>query len=40
MSDCFDIELVGYLENAAGPVPLVLDLRVVTIGLAVVLTLL
>jgi hypothetical protein len=26
--DCGDIELVGYLANAAGPVPLVLDLRV------------
>jgi hypothetical protein len=25
---CGDIELVGYLANAAGPVPLVLDLRV------------
>ncbi len=25
---CGDIELVEYLENAAGPVPLVLDLRV------------
>ena len=25
---CGDIELVGYLTNAAGPVPLVLDLRV------------
>jgi len=27
--DCGDIELVGYLTNATGPVPLVLDLRVV-----------
>jgi hypothetical protein len=26
--NCVDIELVGYLANAAGPVPLVLDLRV------------
>jgi hypothetical protein len=26
---CGDIELAGYLENAAGPVPLVLDLRLV-----------
>jgi hypothetical protein len=26
--NCGDIELVGYLANAAGPVPLVLDLRV------------
>jgi hypothetical protein len=25
---CGDIELVGYLANASGPVPLVLDLRV------------
>ena len=25
---CGDIELAGYLANAAGPVPLVLDLRV------------
>ena len=25
---CGDIELAGYLENAAGPVPLVLDLRI------------
>jgi hypothetical protein len=25
---CGDIELVGYLPNAAGPVPLVLDLRI------------
>ena len=25
---CGDIELVGYLANAAGPVPLVLDLRI------------
>ncbi len=25
---CVDIELVGYLANAAGPVPLVMDLRV------------
>jgi hypothetical protein len=25
---CDDIELAGYLANAAGPVPLVLDLRV------------
>ena len=25
---CGDIEFVGYLANAAGPVPLVLDLRV------------
>ena len=26
---CGDIELAGYLSNAAGPVPLVLDLRIV-----------
>jgi hypothetical protein len=26
--DCGDIELAGYLANAAGPVPLVLDLRI------------
>ena len=26
--NCGDIELVGYLANAAGPVPLVLDLRI------------
>ena len=26
---CGDIELTGYLANAAGPVPLVLDLRIV-----------
>jgi hypothetical protein len=25
---CGDVELVGYLANAAGPVPLVLDLRI------------
>ena len=25
---CGDIELVGYLANASGPVPLVMDLRV------------
>ncbi len=25
---CGDIELAGYLANAAGPVPLVLDLRI------------
>ncbi len=25
---CGDIELTGYLENEAGPVPLVLDLRI------------
>jgi hypothetical protein len=25
---CGDIELSGYLANAAGPVPLVLDLRI------------
>ncbi len=25
---CGDVELVGYLTNAAGPVPLVLDLRI------------
>ena len=25
---CGDIELAGYLVNAAGPVPLVLDLRI------------
>jgi len=27
--DCGDIELVGYLANVGGPVPLVLDLRIV-----------
>ncbi len=26
--DCGDIELPGYLTNEAGPVPLVLDLRI------------
>jgi hypothetical protein len=26
---CGDIELLGYLENESGPVPLVLDLRIV-----------
>jgi hypothetical protein len=26
---CGDVELTGYLENSAGPVPLVLDLRIV-----------
>ena len=26
---CGDIELAGYLANAGGPVPLVLDLRIV-----------
>ncbi len=25
---CGDVELAGYLANAAGPVPLVLDLRI------------
>jgi hypothetical protein len=25
---CGDIELAGYLANATGPVPLVLDLRI------------
>jgi hypothetical protein len=27
-TDCGDIELEGYLGNATGPVPLVLDLRI------------
>ena len=27
-SQCRDVELAGYLANAAGPVPLVLDLRI------------
>ncbi len=26
---CGDVELVGYLTNATGPVPLVLDIRIV-----------
>jgi hypothetical protein len=26
--ECGDIELAGYLANEAGPVPLVLDLRI------------
>jgi hypothetical protein len=26
---CGDVELAGYLANAAGPIPLVLDLRIV-----------
>jgi hypothetical protein len=35
-----DIDLSGYLTNAAGPVPLVLDLRVAHDRVGVVLTLL
>jgi hypothetical protein len=37
---CGDVELVGYLANAAGPVPLVLDLRITQTDLEVALTLL
>jgi hypothetical protein len=36
---CGDVELVGYLANAADPVPLVLDLRIATIASEVALTL-
>ena len=36
---CGDIELAGYLANAAGPVPLVLDLRIALTATGVVLTL-
>jgi hypothetical protein len=36
---CGDIELTGYLANAAGPVPLVLDLRIALTSTGVVLTL-
>jgi hypothetical protein len=35
---CGDVELVGYLANAAGPVPLVLDLRIALTDLEVALT--
>jgi hypothetical protein len=28
LKHCGDIELAGYLANSAGPVPLVLDLRI------------
>ena len=36
---CGDIELAGYLANAAGPVPVVLDLRIAMTAMGVVLTL-
>ena len=36
---CGDIELAGYLANAAGLVPLVLDLRIALTATGVVLTL-
>jgi hypothetical protein len=36
---CGDIELAGYLANATGPVPLVLDLRIAPKDLEVALTL-
>ena len=36
---CGDIELTGYLSNEAGPVPLVLDLRMPTTVSEVALTL-
>jgi hypothetical protein len=37
---CGDIDLVGHLANETGPVPLVMDLRISTTELGVVLTLL
>ena len=36
---CGDIELAGYLANAAGPVPLLLDLRIAHVRLEVALSL-
>jgi hypothetical protein len=36
---CGDIELAGYLANAAGPVPLVLDLRIAATGVVLTLVL-
>ena len=36
---CGDIEVAGYLPNASGPVPLVLDLRSPMTATGVVLTL-
>ena len=37
---CGDIEVAGYLTNETGPVSLVMDLRITTTELGVVLTLL